>query len=198
MNNVFVHSTALVETDEIGDGSRIWAYTHIMQSVRIGKNCNIGDHCFIESGVSIGENTTIKNCNMIYEGVCLENGVFVGSHVSFTNDLYPRSPRLPQAQRRYCSREHWLVPTRVKTGASLGTSAIILAGATIGEYAMVGAGAVVTKAVPPYALVTGNPAKLCKWVCQCGWPLDFDNSLATCAKCELQYQRENDGVHKQT
>ena len=190
MKNAFVHPTALVETDEVGDGSRIWAYVHIMAGVCIGQNCNIGDHCFIESGVSIGDNTTIKNGNMIWEGVTLKDGVFVGPHVFFTNDLYPRSPRLSQAQNRYCSKRNWLVPTLVKRGASLGAGAVMLAGVTIGEYAMVGAGSVVTKDVPAYALVKGNPARVSGWVCQCGQPLRFSNRFATCAECGLRFREE--------
>ena len=101
MKNVFVHPTALVETTEIGKGTRVWAFSHLMEGVRIGKNCNIGDHCFIESGVLIGDNVTIKNGNMLWEGVTIQDGVFVGPHVFFTNDRYPRSRGLPQARSRH-------------------------------------------------------------------------------------------------
>lgn len=189
MKDIFLHSTSLVETSEIGEGTRIWVYAHVMANVQIGRNCNIGDHCFIESGVSIGNDVTIKNGNMIWEGVTLEDGVFVGPHVFFTNDLYPRSPRLPEARRRYSNRA-WLVPTVVKRGASLGAGAVVLAGVTIGEYAMVGAGAVVTKDVPPYALVRGNPASITGWVCCCGQRLEFRNGTATCQRCSLHFRRE--------
>src|SRR6266545_2030661 len=157
MTAPFIHRTALVETEQIGENTRIWAYSHILSGVRIGQNCNIGDHCFIEGGVSIGNNATIKNGNMIWEGVTIEDGVFIGPHVFFTNDLYPRSPRLPQASYRYHDKENWLRPTCVKQGASLGAAAVILAGVTIGRFSMVGAGAVVTRDVPDYALVRGNP-----------------------------------------
>jgi len=186
MDGLFVHPTAIVETQRIGQGTRIWAFAHVMGDVSIGANCNIGDHCFIESGVTVGDDVTIKNGNMIWEGITLEDGVFVGPHVFFTNDLYPRSPRLPQAQKRYSSRG-WLSPVLVKQGASLGAGAVILAGITVGEFAMVGAGVVVTRDVPPYALMIGNPARVHAWVCQCGQPLRFQGWTATCVDCGLTF-----------
>lgn len=191
MKKMFIHPTAIVENDQIGANSRIWAYVHIMAGAQVGKNCNIGDHSFIESGACIGDNTTIKNGNMIWDGVTLEDGVFVGPHVFFTNDLFPRSPRLPQARERYRGREKWLVPTLVKRAASLGAGAIVLGGVTIGEYSMVAAGAVVTKDVPPYALVKGNPARVCGWVCQCGQPLIFNNNIAACSACSLHFRKDH-------
>jgi acetyltransferase-like isoleucine patch superfamily enzyme len=193
MDGVFVHPTAIVETQHIGQGTRIWAFAHVMNDVSIGSNCNIGDHCFIESGVAVGNNVTIKNGNMIWEGLTLEDGTFVGPHVFFTNDRYPRSPRLPQAKKRYSGRG-WLVPTRVRQGASLGAGAVILAGITVGEFAMVGAGAVVTRDVPAYALVIGNPARVRGWVCQCGQPLKFSSSTATCGDCGLSFVRDGNSV----
>ena len=183
---VFIHPTAIVDAKQIGRGTRIWAFAHVMAGVSIGANCNIGDHCFIESGASIGDSVTIKNGNMIWDGVTLEDGVFVGPHAFFTNDLYPRSPRLAQARAKYSNRE-WLLPTLVREGASLGAGAVILGGITIGEFAMVGAGAVVAKDVPPYALVVGNPARMLGWVCQCGQRLTFEDRLATCRACGLSY-----------
>jgi acetyltransferase-like isoleucine patch superfamily enzyme len=194
VKKLFIHNTALVETDDIGAESRVWAYTHVMPGARIGVNCNIGDHCFIESGVFIGDNCTIKNGNMLWEGVTIEGGVFVGPHVFFTNDLYPRSRYLRQARHRYREKQNWLVPTLVKRGASLGAGAIILAGVTIGEYSMVGAGAVITKDVPQYALVIGNPGRVRGWVCQCGQPLIFKNKAATCSECGLQFRQGNNNI----
>lgn len=185
---VFVHSTAIVETQLIGDGTRVWAFAHIMKGVSIGANCNIGDHCFLETGSVVGNNVTIKNGNMLFEGVTLEDGVFVGPHVFFTNDLYPRSPRLPQAQLRYRTRE-WLAPTLVKRGASLGAAAVILAGVTIGEFCTVAAGAVVTKSTLPHSLMVGNPARRRGWVCQCGLKLDFADGVAVCSGCGWSYVR---------
>lgn len=193
LKGVFIHPTAIVETQEIGQGTRIWAFAHVLKDVSIGANCNIGDHCYIESGVIIGNNVTIKNGNMIWEGVTLEDGVFVGPHVFLTNDLYPRSPRLPQAKKRYSGRE-WLLPTFVRRGASLGAGASILAGITIGEFSMVGAGAVVTRDVPPYALVIGNPARVRGWVCQCGQPVKFQEGIATCGDCDLNFVKSGDSV----
>ncbi|MFQ5854693.1 MAG: DapH/DapD/GlmU-related protein [Anaerolineae bacterium] len=193
MNGVFIHPASIVESQQIGQGTRIWAFTHVMKDVSIGANCNIGDHCFIESGVIIRNNVTIKNGNMVWEGVTLEDGVFVGPHVLFTNDLYPRSPRLPQAKKRYSNRR-WLLPTLVRKGASLGAGAVILAGITIGEFSLVGAGAVVTGDVPPYALVIGNPAHVRGWVCQCGQPLKSQKEIATCGDCGMNFVRNGDSV----
>lgn len=188
MKDVFIHPTAIVETAQIGEGTRIWAYTHVMPAVSIGANCNLGEHCFIESGVTIGNNVTIKNGNMVWEGVQLDDGVFIGPNVIFTNDLYPRSPRLPQARTRYADRR-WLRPTFIGQGASLGAGAVILAGTTMGTFCMVGAGSTVTRSVPPHALVVGSPARLRGWVCQCGQPLAFSNGVATCAECTLAFTR---------
>ena len=193
MNGVFVHAAALVETEHVGEGTRIWAFAHVMKDVHIGANCNIGDHCFVETGATIGNDVTLKNGNMIWAGVLLEDGVFVGPHVFFTNDLYPRSPRLPQARKRYGDSK-WMLPTVVRRGATLGAGAVILAGHVIGEFSMVGAGAVVTKDVPGYALVIGNAARVCGWVCQCGHPLEFHNGMATCCECNLTLVKEGESV----
>lgn len=183
LESVFVHPTALVEAKEIGQGTRIWAFVHVMAGAVIGANCSIGDHCYIEGGTHVGDNVTVKNGNMIWEGVTLEDGVFVGPHVFFTNDLYPRSARLPEAQERYRNRD-WLAPTLVRHGASLGAAAVILGGITIGEFATVGAGAVVTHDVPPHAMVVGNPARIKGWVCQCGLPVQLERGTATCKGCQ--------------
>jgi acetyltransferase-like isoleucine patch superfamily enzyme len=193
MADTFVHPASIVETSRIGDGTRIWAYTHVMRDVSIGTNCNIGEHCFIEAGATVGNNVTIKNGNMIWEGVHLEDGVFVGPQVVFTNDLHPRSPRLPQARRRYAD-QRWLTTTFVKQGTSIGAGAVILAGVTIGEFCMVGAGATVTRSVPPYALVVGSPARVRGWVCQCGHPLVFANDEATCQECQMGFARSGDSI----
>ena len=180
----YVHPNALVETEDIGEGTRIWAFSHILKGVRIGKNCNVGDHTFMEGGAVVGDNVTIKNGNMLWEGITLEDGVFVGPQVYFTNDRHPRSPRLPEASYRY--EDHgWMSETLVKKGAALGAGAVILPGLVIGEYATVGAGAVVSRDVVPYAVVVGNPAKSVGWACRCGLSLHFDahnHAVCTCGK----------------
>jgi UDP-2-acetamido-3-amino-2,3-dideoxy-glucuronate N-acetyltransferase len=192
-NDVFIHPTAIVESDRIGKGTKIWAFTHVMEGVEIGEDCNIGEHCFLESGVIVGSHSTIKNGNMLWQGVSLEAGVFVGPLVCFTNDLYPRSPRFSKVSKRYGDRD-WLLATRVEQGASIGAGAVLLPGLTIAAFAMVGAGAVVTADVPAHALVIGNPARVTKWICQCGHPLDFHQSSSTCSKCGETFSEAENGV----
>jgi acetyltransferase-like isoleucine patch superfamily enzyme len=182
----FVHPSALVETDQIGAETRIWAFTHILPGASIGSRCNIGDHCFVESNVAIGDGVTIKNGNSIWEGVTLEDGVFVGPSVVFTNDLRPRSPRLADAAERYADRS-WLVATIVRRGATLGAGAVILAGVTVGEYAFVAAGALVTRDVDAHALVVGSPARPTGWVCRCGGALAAARARAKCPTCGSTY-----------
>ena len=177
-------ATAVVETSRIGAGTQIWGFTHIQAGAVLGANCSVGSHCFVENGVTIGNDVTIKNGNLLWDGLTIEDGVFIGPGVLFTNDRYPRSRRLPQAAPRYVGR-HWLVPTRVRHGASLGAGAIVLPGVTVGPYAMVGAGSVVTSAVPAHALVVGNPARVRGWVCQCGEPVGFERTEACCGRCGL-------------
>ncbi|RLE82549.1 MAG: N-acetyltransferase [Thermoprotei archaeon] len=160
--NVFIHPTAVVEDGaEIGEGTRIWHFVHVRSGAKIGKNCNIGKDCYIDVGAVIGNNVKIQNGVSVYRGVILEDDVFVGPYVVFTNDLYPRS----------FSRDWKVIKTIVKRGASIGANATIVCGVVIGEYAMIGAGAVVTKDVPPHGLVYGNPARLRGFVCYCGRPL---------------------------
>ncbi|MBF0486159.1 MAG: N-acetyltransferase [Candidatus Omnitrophica bacterium] len=144
------HSTAIVSDEAvIGEGTRIWAFVNIQSNVKIGANCNICDCSFIERGASLGNGVTIKNGVSVFEGVTLEDDVFVGPNVTFVNDRYPRS-----------HNANWkLEAVVVRKGASLGANATILCGVEIGEYAVVGAGSVVTKNVPSYAIVAGNPAR---------------------------------------
>jgi acetyltransferase-like isoleucine patch superfamily enzyme len=193
MTQVFVHSSAIVESTQIGEGTHIWAYAHVMRDVPIGADCNIGDHCFIESGATIGNQVTIKNGNMIWDGVHLEDGVFVGPLVVFTNDLHPRSPRLPHMRSRYADRS-WLMPTVIKRGASLGAGSVILAGVTIGAFCMIGAGAIVNRSLPPHALAVGSPARVRGWVCECGQRLTFANEIAVCTTCGLEFVKSDSTV----
>jgi acetyltransferase-like isoleucine patch superfamily enzyme len=145
----FVHSHALCETTDVGQGTRIWAFAHVLPKAKIGKECNICDHVFIENDVTIGDRVTIKCGVQIWDGICLEDDVFVGPNATFTNDKHPRSKVYPSEWPK----------TLVKKGASIGANATILPGLTIGENAMVGAGAVVTRDVPAGSTVIGNPAK---------------------------------------
>lgn len=193
MHDVFVHANALVETDQIGSGTRVWAFSHILPGATVGTNCNICDHNFIEGGATLGNGVTVKNGNMIWEGVSIEDFVFIGPHVFFTNDLFPRSRHLPEAAARAGAKENWLVRTRIKKGASLGAGAVILAGVTVGEYSLVAAGALVTKDVPPHALVVGSPARVRGWMCRCGLPLRFVRRKAQCF-CGQRYKRTRKAV----
>jgi len=146
----FIHEKAIVKTKNIGSGTKIWAFCNVLEGAKIGDNCNICDGCFVEGKVKIGNNITIKNNVCLWDGVEVEDGVFIGPSVVFTNDKYPRSKNKLYKQEKIILRK----------GCSIGANATILPGITIGEYAMVGAGSVVTKNVPGYSLVYGNPARI--------------------------------------
>lgn len=150
----FKHEKALVESTSIGPNTRIWAFSHILAGAVIGADCNICDHTFIENYVKIGDRVTIKCGVQIWDGITLEDDVFVGPNATFTNDPFPRSKGYPESFAR----------TIVRKGASIGANATVLCGLSIGEKAMVGAGAVVTKDVPDGAIVVGNPARIKGWV----------------------------------
>ena len=154
-----IHPTALVESDQIGEDTNIWAYAHVMDGAVVGQNCNVGDHAFIERGAIIGDNVTIKNGVCIWDGVEIEDAAFIGPNVTFTNDRIPRSPRMPSSASRYITRT-WLEKTLVRYGVSIGAAATICPGIELGDFSMVGAGAVVTKDVAPFSLVAGVPARL--------------------------------------
>ena len=154
MEQFFKHETALVQTKKVGHGSRIWAFVNILSGAVIGDECNVCDHVFIENDVIVGDRVTIKCGVQLWDGVHLEDDVFVGPNATFTNDKFPRSREYPASFPR----------TVVKKGASIGANATILPGVTIGSHAMVGAGAVVTHSVPPNAIVVGNPARIVGYV----------------------------------
>lgn len=155
MNKFFTHPQGICESENVGSKTRIWAFSHILPGAKIGKNCNINDHVFIENDVVLGNNVTVKCGVQLWDGLKVEDNVFIGPNATFTNDMYPRSKQYP---------DKFLV-TIIEKGASIGANATILPGLTIGQNAMVGAGAVVTKDVPPNAIVIGNPARLCGYNC---------------------------------
>ena len=146
----FIHKKAIIKTKNIGIDTKIWAFCNILEGARIGRNCNVCDGCFIESKVIVGDNVTIKNGVYLWDGVTVEDDVFIGPAAVFTNDSYPRSKNTKYQQKK----------TLIKKGSSIGANATILPGITIGEYAFVGVGSVVTKNVPDFTLVYGNPAKI--------------------------------------
>lgn len=154
MNKFFVHAQGLCESTHIGQDTRIWAFTHIMPNAVIGSNCNICDYVFIENEVLIGNNVTIKSGVQIWDGLVIEDDVFIGPNVTFTNDLFPRSKDYSAAFEK----------TIIRKKASIGANATILPGIEIGEMSMIGAGAVVTKSVPPKAVVVGNPARIIRYI----------------------------------
>jgi acetyltransferase-like isoleucine patch superfamily enzyme len=178
-----IHPQALVESEQIGDGTSVWAFAHIMKGVVIGTNSNIGDHAFLETGSVVGNNVTVKNQVCIWEGIVIEDDVFIGPRATFTNDRYPRSPRMEKAKARYESRDNWLCRTFVGRGCSIGAGAIICPGLRLGEYCVIAAGAVVTRDVLPYTMVAGNPARRIKDVCTCGEPLVGIWSDSECLRC---------------
>lgn len=154
INDFSSHPSALVESSRIGKDTRIHAFAHILPGARVGQDCNICDHVFVENDVVIGDRVTVKSGVQLWDGITLEDDVFVGPNATFTNDRFPRSKQYPQAFAR----------TLIRKGSSIGANATILPGLTIGQYAMVGAGSVVTKDVPPYAIVLGNPARITGYV----------------------------------
>ncbi len=189
-NGYYVHPTSTVEEPaNIGEGTKIWHFSHIMPKATIGKNCTIGQNVFIAENVSIGNNVKIENNVSIFEGVTLKDDVFCGPSCVFTNVRVPRSR---------ISQKGSYAPTTVNKGATIGANATIVCGKTIGSYSFIGAGAVVTKDVPDYALVYGNTARIQGWVCQCGTKLDFnEDSKAICSSCGSEYvKQENEGQPK--
>src|SRR6266849_6347115 len=150
MSRFFQHEKAIVETPNVGDGTRVWAFAHILPKAVIGEDCNICDHVFVENDVVVGNRVTVKCGVQLWDGIRLEDDVFVGPNATFTNDPFPRSRQRPAA----------FAQTIVRHGASIGANATILCGLTIGQGAMVGAGAVVTRSVPAFAIVAGNPARI--------------------------------------
>ena len=184
MAEYFAHPTAIIDDGaEVGEGTRIWHWCHIMKGARVGKNCNIGVNAFIEGGVVLGNNVKVKNNVALYTGLECEDSVFIGPNAVFTNVANPRS---------FIERKNEFKKTVIKKGATIGANATIVCGHDIGEYAFVGAGSVVTKTVPAYTMVVGNPAKKYAYVCRCGCKL---NTNLVCTGCGEKYiADENDEI----
>lgn len=191
-NGVFVHEKGLCDSDQVGDGTRIWAFAHVLGGAVIGRNCNIGECSFVEGGAVLGDNCTVKNGVAVWDKVVCEDFVFLGPNAVLTNDFLPRAgyKKDPDTEFRQ---------TLIREGASIGANATIVCGITIGCHAMVGAGAVVTRDVPDFAMVFGCPASQHGWVGRYGERLDFDSSgRAECPRTGDVYLLENGTVRVET
>ena len=189
INQYFAHETAVIDLPcNIGSGTKIWHFSHIMKNARLGENCNLGQNVMIAPEVVLGNNVKVQNNVSIYTGVSCEDDVFIGPSVVFTNIINPRSA---------INRRNEYVKTRICKGASIGANATIVCGNNIGAYALVGAGAVITKEILPYALVVGNPAKQIGWVSEYGHRLEFNsNHIAICKESKQEYNLEKNKVVK--
>jgi UDP-2-acetamido-3-amino-2,3-dideoxy-glucuronate N-acetyltransferase len=179
----YIHATADVEDGAvIGAGSKIWHFCHIRRRANLGEECVLGRGVYVDADVIIGNRVKIQNYVSVFHGVTIEDGVFVGPHVCFTNDMFPRAVNPDMSLQ---SADDWAITTTlVKAGAALGANSTIVCGITIGKWAMVGSGSVVTKDVPDYALVVGNPARQIGWVCACGQRKATLDEAQTCTTCK--------------
>lgn len=189
MQDFFAHETAIVDEGcQIGAGTKIWHYSHIMEGCALGERCNIGQNVVISPGVVLGNNVKVQNNVSVYTGVTCGDDVFLGPSCVFTNVVNPRSA---------VNRKSEYATTHVGKGATIGANATIVCGHDIGEYAFIGAGAVVTKNVPPYALLVGNPACQIGWMSEYGHRLDFnEDGVAICPESKMQYQLKDNKVSK--
>ncbi|SDI65151.1 transferase hexapeptide (six repeat-containing protein) [Actinokineospora alba] len=184
---VRVHPLGLCESDQVGAGTRVWAWAHVLPGAVVGVDCNICDHAFVEGGVRLGDRVTVKNAVLLFDGVTTGDDVFLGPNVVFTNDLRPRAhiKKGPEA----------LSGTRVESGATLGAGTTVVCGTTIGAYAFAAAGSVITRDVPAHAFVAGNPAAVRGWVCECAERLDAEGEdTLVCPACGKRYRRDGDVV----
>jgi UDP-2-acetamido-3-amino-2,3-dideoxy-glucuronate N-acetyltransferase len=189
MSDFFVHESAYVDEGvQVGAGTKIWHFCHVMPGAVIGERCSLGQNVVVMSGTRIGNNVKIQNNVSVYEGVELEDDVFCGPSMVFTNVINPRS---------HVTRKHEYRRTLVKRGSSIGANATIVCGVTLGEYAFVGAGAVITKDVAPYAMMAGVPARRIGWMCQCGEKLPAATAGTTsCAVCGARYREAGAGIER--
>jgi UDP-2-acetamido-3-amino-2,3-dideoxy-glucuronate N-acetyltransferase len=187
--NYYVHPSSFIDEGcSIGEGTKIWHFCHVMNGAVIGNNCSLGQNVMVAANVVLGNNVKVQNNVSVYEGVTCEEDVFLGPSVVFTNVINPRSA---------ISRKNEFKKTLIKRGASIGANASIVCGNTIGEFAFIGAGAVVTKNVPAYALVTGNPGIQTGWMSEAGYKLNFDsNNKAVCKESGHEYELENNAVRR--
>lgn len=185
----FAHETAVIDEGcQIGKGTKIWHFSHVMPGARIGEECNLGQNVVVSPDVVLGQNVKVQNNVSLYTGVICEDDVFLGPSMVFTNVSNPRSA---------INRRGEYERTLVKKGATIGANATIVCGIDIGEYAFIGAGAVVTREVKPYSLVLGNPARHAGWMSEYGHRLRFDeDGIAVCPESKEKYKLENDQVHK--
>ncbi|HEY3606448.1 MAG TPA: acyltransferase [Pseudonocardiaceae bacterium] len=181
---VFVHPAGLCESDDVGPGTRVWAFAHVLPGAVVGADCNICDGAFVETGAVLGDRVTVKNGTLVFAGVTCEDEVFLGPNVLFTNDLRPRSTVRAE-----------VVPTVVRRGASLGAGVVVVCGHVVGEYAFAAAGSVIARDVPPHAFVAGNPARQKGWVCTCGNRL---NANLLCTACGHRFEPSPNGGLRRT
>lgn len=188
-SNYYAHPSAIIDEGcEIGEGTKIWHFSHIMPNCKLGKSCNIGQNVVVSPEVTLGNNVKVQNNVSIYTGVTCDDDVFLGPSMVFTNVTNPRSA---------VNRKNQYAKTHVGKGASIGANATIVCGHDIGEFAFIGAGAVVTKNVPAFALLVGNPARQIGWMSEFGHRLEFDaNSVATCPESGQKYKMENNLVKR--